>query len=117
MLVGDGAYSGVTLVGSYQTGGSGSVLQNGVPVSNLAGGRDSQQFWTMSVPSGSSNLQFQTSGGSGDADLYVRSGSAPTMTVYDCRPFVSGNNETCTFASPAASIGSRARSVSRTRWG
>jgi hypothetical protein len=42
------------------------------------------------------------SGGTGDADLYVRYGSAPTMTVYDCRPFASGNNETCTFASPAA---------------
>jgi hypothetical protein len=102
MVVGDDPYSGATLVGSYQTGGSGSVLQNGVPVSNLAGGLGSQQFWTMSVPSGASNLQFQTSGGSGDADLYVRFGSAPTMTTYDCRPFASGNNETCTFASPAA---------------
>ncbi|MEA2464866.1 MAG: hypothetical protein QOJ98_2613, partial [Acidobacteriota bacterium] len=102
MVVGDDPYSGATLVGSYQTGGSGNVLQNGVPVSNLAGGLASQQFWTMSVPSGASNLQFQTSGGTGDADLYVRFGSAPTMTVYDCRPFASGNNETCTFASPAA---------------
>ena len=101
MLVGDGAYSGVTLTGSYQTGGSGNVLQNGVPVTNLAGGLGSQQFWTMSVPSGSTNLQFQTSGGSGDADLYVRFGSAPTMSTYDCRPFLSGNNETCTFASPS----------------
>jgi hypothetical protein len=102
MVVGDDPYSGATLVGSYQTGGSGSVLQNGVPVSNLAGGLGSQQFWTMSVPSGASNLQFQTSGGSGDADLYVRFGSAPTMTTWDCRPFASGNNETCTFPSPAA---------------
>ncbi|HYC89831.1 MAG TPA: PPC domain-containing protein, partial [Thermoanaerobaculia bacterium] len=49
-----------------------------------------------------SNLQFQMSGGSGDADLYVRFGSAPTMSTYDCRPFASGNNETCTFASPSA---------------
>jgi Bacterial pre-peptidase C-terminal domain len=102
MLVGDGAYSGLTLTGSYQTGGSGGVLQNGVPVTNLAGGLGSQQFWTMSVPSGSSNLQFQTSGGTGDADLYVRFGSAPTMSTWDCRPFLSGNNETCTFASPGA---------------
>ena len=102
MVVGDDPYSGASLVGSYQTGGSGNVLQNGVPVSNLAGGLGSQQTWTMSVPSGASNLQFQMSGGSGDADLYVRFGSAPTMSTYDCRPFASGNNETCTFASPAA---------------
>jgi hypothetical protein len=102
MVVGDDPYSGATLVGSYQTGGAGNVLQNGVPVSNLAGGLGSQQFWTMSVPAGASNLQFQTSGGTGDADLYVRFGSAPTMSTYDCRPFASGNNENCTFASPAA---------------
>ncbi|HJQ40622.1 MAG TPA: pre-peptidase C-terminal domain-containing protein [Thermoanaerobaculia bacterium] len=102
MVVGDDPYSGATLMGSYQTGGSGNVLQNGVPVSNLAGGLGSQQFWTMSVPSGASNLQFQMSGGTGDADLYVRFGSAPTMSTYDCRPFASGNNETCTFPSPAA---------------
>jgi hypothetical protein len=102
MVVGDDPYSGATLIGSYPTGGSGNVLQNGVPVSNLAGSLGSQQFWTMSVPAGASNLQFQTSGGTGDADLYVRFGSAPTMSTYDCRPFASGNNETCTFASPAA---------------
>jgi hypothetical protein len=104
MIVGDDPYSGATLVGSYQTGGSGNVLQNGVPVSNLSGSLGSQQSWTMSVPSGASNLQFQMSGGTGDADLYVRFGSAPTMTTWDCRPFASGNNETCTFASPAAGI-------------
>jgi serine protease len=40
--------------------------------------------------------------GSGDADLYVRSGSAPTDTVYTCRPYLSGNNEACTISAPAA---------------
>ena len=42
------------------------------------------------------------SGGSGDADLYVRQGSAPTDTTYTCRPYLSGNSETCTINSPAA---------------
>jgi vibriolysin len=41
------------------------------------------------------------SGGTGDADMYVRFNQAPTSTTYDCRPFRSGNNETCTFAAPA----------------
>ncbi|HYC87922.1 MAG TPA: PPC domain-containing protein, partial [Thermoanaerobaculia bacterium] len=82
--------------------GTSSELQNGVPVTGLSGTLGSQRFWTMNVPTGVSNLQFQTSGGSGDADLYVRFGSAPTMSTYDCRPFASGNNETCTFPSPAA---------------
>ena len=102
MLIGDGAYSGVTLVGSYQEPSPGNVLQNGVPVSGISGATDSQQFWTMSVPSGASNLQFQTSGGTGDADLYVRFGSAPTTATYDCGPVTSDNNETCSFPSPAA---------------
>jgi hypothetical protein len=35
-------------------------------------------------------------------DLYVKSGSAPTDTVYDCRPYKTGNAETCTFAAPTA---------------
>jgi serine protease len=42
------------------------------------------------------------SGGSGDADLYVRLGSAPTDSGYGCRPYLNGNNETCTFNSPSA---------------
>ena len=34
--------------------------------------------------------------GSGDADLYVKIGSAPTTTSYTCRPYVAGMSETCT---------------------
>ncbi len=41
--------------------------------------------------------------GTSDADLYVRIGSAPTTSTYDCRPYKSGSNETCeiTLAQPA----------------
>ncbi|HJX26626.1 MAG TPA: pre-peptidase C-terminal domain-containing protein [Thermoanaerobaculia bacterium] len=103
MVEGYGSYSGATLVGSYQTGSTGpTMLQNGVPVSGISGATGSEQFWAMTVPSGASNLQFQTSGGTGDADLYVRFGSAPTTATYDCGPVTSDNNETCSFPSPAA---------------
>jgi hypothetical protein len=34
-------------------------------------------------------------GGTGDADLYVRKGSAPTMDQYDCRPYGSTSVEEC----------------------
>ena len=58
--------------------------------------------YTLTVPSGATNLSFTMSGGTGDADMYVKFGSAPTDTVYDCRPYKSGNAEACTFATPSA---------------
>lgn len=81
-------------------GGGGTELQNGVAVSNLSGSSGAELRYTMNVPAGASNLQFQISGGSGDADLYVRFGSAPTTSSFDCRPYLDGNNETCTIGSP-----------------
>ncbi len=83
-------------------GGGGTELQNGVAVTGLSGASGAELRYTMVVPAGATNLQFQISGGSGDADLYVRLGSAPTTSTYSCRPYLSGNNETCTFAAPTA---------------
>ena len=45
--------------------------------------------YTMVVPAGATDLKFVMSGGTGDADMYVKFGSAPTDTVYDCRPYAS----------------------------
>jgi serine protease len=42
------------------------------------------------------------SGGTGDGDLYVRRGSEPTTATYDCRPYKTGNNESCSFNNPTA---------------
>jgi fibronectin type 3 domain-containing protein len=80
--------------------GPSTVLSNGVPVTGISGAASSQQTWTMSVPAGATNLSFVISGGTGDADMYVRFGAAPTTSTYDCRPYLSGNNETCSFATP-----------------
>jgi len=79
-----------------------ATLTDGVPVTNISGATGSNQFWVMNVPAGRDTLTVTISGGSGDADLYVRFGSAPTTSTFDCRPFISGNNETCTFNAPAA---------------
>ena len=67
--------------------GGEAVLQNGVPVENLSGATNDELRFTMEVPAGASNLEIQISGGTGDADLYVRFGAAPTTLVYDCRPY------------------------------
>ncbi|MET0892095.1 MAG: pre-peptidase C-terminal domain-containing protein, partial [Pseudoxanthomonas sp.] len=56
----------------------------------------------MAVPAGATGLKFVTSGGTGDSDMYVKFGSAPTDTSYDCRPYASGNAETCNIATASA---------------
>ena len=40
--------------------------------------------------------------GSADADLYVRFGSQATASAYDCRPYETGSDETCTLTAPAS---------------
>ena len=44
------------------------------------------------------NLNFDMSGGTGDADLYVKFGATPTENSYDCRPYENGNTESCNIA-------------------
>lgn len=51
-----------------------------------------QRFETPVLAAG--KYVFEMSG-SGDADLYVRIGSAPTQSSFDCRPYKTGSNETC----------------------
>ena len=83
-------------------GPGGGELTKGVPVTGQSGSSGQSLNFTMTVPSGASNLVFTMSGGSGDADLYVKFGSAPTDSSWDCRPYKSGNSESCSFASPSA---------------
>jgi Zn-dependent metalloprotease len=91
------AYSGVTVKASYSAGGGTGGLQNGVPVTGLSGAQSQELSYTVTVPAGSS-LMIAMSGGSGDADLYVKKGSAPTTSSYDCRPYKTGNTESCSFS-------------------
>jgi len=80
----------------------GGELENGVPVTDLSGSQGSETRFTLDVPSDASDLLFEISGGSGDADLYVSFGSEPTTSSYDCRPWKNGNSENCSFANPSA---------------
>jgi len=77
-----------------------TTLTNGVPVAGIAGTEGSAQFWELDVPAGQDTLTFAIQGGTGDADLYVRQGDVPTADTYDCRPYLAGNTETCTFPAP-----------------
>ncbi|MEZ4404425.1 MAG: hypothetical protein R3B06_30680, partial [Kofleriaceae bacterium] len=56
------------------------------------------QLGAVAVTAGSQLSVAMT--GTGDADLYVKFGSAPTATVYDCRPYGGDSNETCDLPVP-----------------
>lgn len=71
------------------------ALANGVPVGNLSGAAGENLRFYLDVPAGHENLSFSISGGSGDADLYLKFGSEPSTSDYECRPWLNGNNETC----------------------
>ncbi|MFT5756503.1 MAG: hypothetical protein ACI9LM_001221 [Alteromonadaceae bacterium] len=71
------------------------VMANKVVIENLAGQKTAQRFFKLQVPTGATALSFTLSGGSGDADLYVRKANKPTLSDYQCRPYIGGNNEHC----------------------
>jgi vibriolysin len=78
------------------------VLAPNVPVTAISDSVGGQRFWRIDVPAGQASLTISINGGTGDADLYVRSGERPTQSVYTCRPYQNGNAETCTFRPPTA---------------
>ena len=77
------------------------TLQNGVPTPSLAASQGEWLYYKIVVPAGKSTLSMVISGGTGDGDLYTRFGEKPDQSTYDCRPYLWGNNETCTVSNPA----------------
>jgi hypothetical protein len=88
-----------------------AVAASGVPV--LANGRLTadaaraqgapMKMFRLPVPAGRTQLTVDLVGpATGDLDLYVRQGSAPTAATYDCRPFEGDSRESCAIANPAA---------------
>ena len=83
-------------------GGTTTELQNNVGVTGVSGAAGADNDYFITVPTGASNLVMSISGGTGDADLYTKFGSAPTTSSYDCRPYKAGNSESCSVAAPQA---------------
>jgi len=93
---------GVSCAGTGGGGTTGGPLTNGVAKTGISAAAGGTVNYTLVVPAGATGLKFVTAGGTGDLDMYVKFGSAPTDTVYDCRPYASGNAETCNIATAQA---------------
>ena len=78
------------------------ALTRDTPITAISGASGSERRYTLSVPSGATNLRISTSGGTGDVDLYTLYALQPTTSNADCSSARAGNAEQCTFPSPAA---------------
>ena len=63
--------------------------------------RGSSVLYRIFVPPGSTNVTFTLTGGTGDADIYVRRATPPTLSAFTCASENGGNEEICSIANPA----------------
>lgn len=75
------------------------TLGNGVPINDISGGADEQLFYFIHVHGANpSNLQISLSGDTATTDLYVKHGSMPSLSDFDCGGVA---NTQCSFSTPA----------------
>ena len=74
------------------------LLADGVAVPGQGASTGNGLRYAMVSTSKAQGLTFTSSGGSGNADLYVRYGSAPTTSSFDCSSTLAGNGESCVIA-------------------
>lgn len=82
--------------------GNGSALVNGQAKTGLGTNQGSWLQHYIDVPANQAKLVVSQNGGTGDADLYLNFGTAPNLQTYSCRPYLGGNNESCTVNNPTA---------------
>ena len=85
------------------------TLTNGVAKSDTNGAAGTWKYYKIQVPSGKSSLKVDLAGSAcsllscnPDLDLYVRQGSMPTTSAYNCRVYTSSSSGACTISAPAS---------------
>lgn len=78
-----------------------TALSEGVAVS-ISGSAGSVKYFTFVVPFDAPGLRVDVSGGSGDANLYLRHGARPNDALRDCASTLAGNVDECEIPSPVA---------------
>lgn len=94
----DGATDSSTQSVTVTDGGSNS---GGFTETGLAPAAGEVLSYTLDVPAGATSLEIDISGGTGNADLAINFGSAPTRNDNDCIQTGAGNTHNCTIANPA----------------
>lgn len=97
-----GVYARVSSFESYIAARVSGTVSSLLSLTGLSGARNAFTHRSVTVPAGALALSVIVTGGSGDADLYVRQSSQPTTAAFNCRPFLGGNSEFCTIDAPAA---------------
>ena len=89
-----GEQDNVYVPGYPDGGGTGpaDAAWAGLSESGTVARHDERRFETPTLAPG--RYRFALSG-NGDADLYVRTGDAPGLDLYDCRPYLTGSGEAC----------------------
>ncbi len=73
-------------------GGGEPTVWEGLSVEGALSSGGEERYETPVLEAGSYRFSLR---GTGDADLYVRIGQAPTAEYYDCRPYRPNSRETC----------------------
>jgi len=108
----------ITANGCDGNGGGGTtppannVLENGVAATDLTATTGNDVVYTIDVPAAATDIAFNMTGGTGDADMYVKFGATPTDNDYDCRPYNTGNVESCTGTSTGGTYYVRVKAYS-----
>jgi len=98
MVHGAANFSGANLTATYQVGSTGYSET----INNISVNRRDWVYYQFEVTAGTTSLDISTTGGSGNADLYVSYASQPSKRSYDCRSTSGNNQEICSFTNPSA---------------
>jgi len=79
-----------------------TTLTNGQTITGISESQGSIFDFRLTIEEGATDLMVTIDGANGDADLYVRYGNEPTLSEWDCRPYIGGSNEQCSFNPPQA---------------
>jgi len=81
-------------------GGNATPLPIDTLVQDIAGTAGSSRMYVLTVPNWATDLDIALTPGSGTAALYVRRGTIPTTSSYDCAQTDTGSGVACNFPGP-----------------